>query len=155
MMSQREEEAKFKRSTAADISKRERERQKEKSWNLSTSSSADCVRILINIPRPHVWTRPAKHPLIQVEGNGMLAVLLALTWRKDYGDCQLLQHSNLTPRWPRLDGESRLRLERRFVLAKWKMDIISNMIGLWRKFINPAFILIGHITQGRDTALHL
>lgn len=149
MMSQREEEAKFKRSTAADISKRERERQKEKSWNLSASSSADCARILINIPRPRVLTRPARHPLIQAEGNGALAALL--TWRTDYGDRRLRQRSNLTPRWPRPDGESRSRL----VLAKWKMDIISNMIGLWRKFINPVFILIGHITQGRDTALHL
>lgn len=75
MMSQREEEAKFKCSTVADISKCERERQKEKSWNISISFSADCVRILINIPWTLVWTRPSQHPLIQVEGNGMLVVL--------------------------------------------------------------------------------
>ncbi len=119
--------------------------QKEKCWNLSTSSSADCVRILINIPRPHAWTRPSRPPLHEHGGRTTATV--------KYN--KLLQHSNLTPRWPRLDGESCLRLERRYVLAKWKMDIISNMIGLWRKFINPAFILIGHITQGRDTTLHL
>ncbi len=73
-----------------------------------------CVRILINIPWLCTWTRHLQHPWIQVEGNRMLAVLLAFTWREDYGNCQIRQ----TPTALELNPTLTLA-EQRILLAVW------------------------------------